>query len=60
MVWLPEIAALARQHNNANMIALPARFVSDAEAIEIVEAFLGAEFEGGRHSQRVEKIPLER
>ena len=56
--WMPEIAALARQHNNANICAIPGRFVTDEEAIAIVEAYLNAEFEGGRHARRVEKIPL--
>jgi len=56
--WIPEIAALARQHNNANICAIPGRFVTDEEAIAIVEAYLNAEFEGGRHARRVEKIPL--
>jgi len=56
--WIPEIAALAKQHNNANICAIPGRFVSDEEAIAIVEAFLNAEFEGGRHARRVAKIPI--
>jgi ribose 5-phosphate isomerase B len=56
LAWTPEIATLARQHNNANVLALPARFVSSAEAIGIVDAFLEAEFQGGRHQLRVEKI----
>ena len=54
--WLPEIAALARQHNNANVLAIPARFVSEQEARDILKAFLDAEFEGGRHQRRVDKI----
>lgn len=56
LCWEPEIATLAKQHNNANMIAIPARFVSKQKAIEIVIAFLSASFEGGRHQKRVEKI----
>jgi ribose 5-phosphate isomerase B len=56
--WIPEIASLAKQHNNANICAIPGRFVTDEEAISIVEAYLNAEFEGGRHARRVEKIPL--
>ena len=56
LCWETEIATLARQHNNANMIAIPARFVSQAKAVEIVRAFLNASFEGGRHQKRVEKI----
>lgn len=54
--WLPEIAQLARQHNNANVICLPARFVSLAEANTMVDTFLSTEFEGGRHATRVDKI----
>lgn len=56
--WNAEIATLSIQHNNANICAVPGRFVSDEEAIEIVEAFLNAEFEGGRHARRIAKIPL--
>lgn len=56
LCWEREIAALARQHNNANMIAIPARFVSESLAIEIVKTFLATDFEGGRHQTRVEKI----
>ncbi len=56
--WNPEIAALARQHNDANICAIPGRFVTDDEAIAIVEAFLKADFEGGRHARRVAQIPL--
>lgn len=57
LCWNTEIAALAKQHNNANVLALPARFVTDEEAIKIVDAFLNAEFEGGRHQRRIDKIP---
>lgn len=56
--WIPEIAALAKQHNNANICAIPGRYTTDEQAIAIAEAFLNAEFEGGRHARRVEKIPL--
>lgn len=56
LAWNAEIAALARQHNNANVLALPARFVSAEEAFAIAEAFLAAHFEGGRHQRRAEKI----
>ena len=56
--WMPKIAALARQHNDANICAIPGRFVSDEEAIAIVEAYLNAEFEGGRHARRIAQIPL--
>lgn len=56
LCWMPEIATLARQHNNANIIALPARYLHADLAAECVEAFLGASFEGGRHAERVNKI----
>jgi len=54
--WLPEIAALSRQHNDANIVCVPARFVSEAQGIEIVDVFLTTLFEGGRHENRVKKI----
>lgn len=57
LCWMPEIAALAKQHNNANICVLPARFVSFDEAKAIVDAYLNAEFEGGRHQGRIDKIP---
>ncbi len=56
LCWKKEIAELARSHNNANIIALPARFISTEEAIEMVDAFFSTEFEGGRHERRVNKI----
>lgn len=56
LCWTVEIAALARQHNNANIIAIPARFVDDNLAIEMIDTFLSTEFEGGRHERRVNKI----
>ncbi len=56
--WNVEIAKLARQHNDANICAIPSRFISDEEAIEIVKVFLNTEFEGGRHKRRVDKIPI--
>jgi ribose 5-phosphate isomerase B len=56
VAWTPEIAALARKHNDANVLVLPARFVSDEDAIAILETWLGTEFEGGRHGTRVNKI----
>ncbi|MBX2971930.1 MAG: ribose 5-phosphate isomerase B [Flavobacteriales bacterium] len=58
LAWTPEIAALARMHNNANILALPARFITAGEAEAIVDVFLSAEYEGGRHQRRVEKIEL--
>jgi ribose 5-phosphate isomerase B len=54
--WETEIAELARMHNNANIICIPARFVSEAKAREMVDTFLETAFEGGRHQNRVEKI----
>jgi len=56
LCWMPELAELAKQHNNANMIALPARFIAKELALEIVEKFLNTDFEGGRHQNRVDKI----
>lgn len=56
--WSPEIARLAKSHNNANIIAIPARFLSPEEAERIVDSFLNASFEGGRHQRRIEKIPI--
>ena len=56
LCWNDEIAALARQHNDANIVALPARFISEELALEIVKTFLGTEFEGGRHQKRIDKI----
>lgn len=56
LCWLPELGALARQHNNANILCLPARFVSTETALEIVNSYLSAKFEGGRHQNRVNKI----
>ncbi|MBQ2376148.1 MAG: ribose 5-phosphate isomerase B [Bacteroidales bacterium] len=58
LCWEEEIAQLAKQHNNANIIALPARFISKEKALSIVDAYLNTEFEGGRHQKRVEKIPI--
>lgn len=54
--WNKEIAALGRQHNNANVVALPARFISEEEAKQVVQTFLDTPFEGGRHERRVNKI----
>ena len=56
LCWNTELAALARSHNNANILAIPARFVSEEVAIEMVDTFLTTPFEGGRHQNRVEKI----
>lgn len=56
--WLPELASLARQHNDANILSLPARFITTEQAREIVKAYFAAGFEGGRHLRRVEKIAV--
>ena len=56
LCWTTEIAELARLHNDANVLALPARFISTDLALKMVDAFLSTEFEGGRHARRVEKI----
>ncbi len=56
--WEPEIATLARKHNDANICSMPARFIDNETAVAIVDAFLDTEFEGGRHQNRVNKIPL--
>lgn len=59
LCWLPELAALAKQHNNANILVLPARFISEEEAVKILDAYLDAEYEGGRHQRRIDKIPVQ-
>jgi len=56
LCWTPELASLTRQHNNANILALPARFIEQETAIAIVKSFINSEFEGGRHARRVGKI----
>ena len=56
LCWNTDVAALTRQHNDANVVVLPARFISNDEAIAIVNTFLSSDFEGGRHQGRVEKI----
>ena len=56
VAWNPEIAKLAREHNDANVLVLPARFLSEAQGIEILKTWLDTPFEGGRHARRVEKI----
>lgn len=58
LCWTKEIVALARQHNNANILSIPARFTAEQQAIEMVDTFLNTTFEGGRHEKRVEKIPV--
>ena len=56
LCWTEELSALARQHNNANVLCLPARFVQLSDAIAMVKTFLSTPFEGGRHQKRVDKI----
>ncbi|KGO92716.1 ribose 5-phosphate isomerase B [Flavobacterium subsaxonicum] len=56
LCWTKEISALARQHNNANVISIPARYTSIQQAIEMVDTFLDTPFEGGRHQTRIDKI----
>lgn len=56
LCWTKEIAALARQHNDANIISIPARFTAIQQAVEMVDTFLNTPFEGGRHQQRVDKM----
>lgn len=56
LCWSKEISALARQHNDANVVSIPARFTSIQQAVEIVDTFLNTDFEGGRHATRVHKI----
>lgn len=58
LCWNTEIAALARQHNNANVLSLPARFVSEKEALNMIDLFFSTDFEGGRHKTRIDKIPF--
>jgi len=58
LCWTEELAALARQHNNANVLSIPARFVTPQLAIRMVKTFLSTDFEGGRHERRVNKIPV--
>jgi ribose 5-phosphate isomerase B len=56
VAWTPEVARLARAHNDANILVLPARFVTEQAGVEILQAWLNEPFEGGRHQRRVDKI----
>ena len=56
LCWTPEIAELARLHNDANILSLPARFITQEQGVEILEKFIETSFEGGRHERRVNKI----
>ena len=58
LCWSEEISRLAREHNDANVCAIPARFVSEAEALLIARTFVKTDFDGGRHKRRIEKIPI--
>ncbi len=58
LCWIPEIAHLIRQHNNANVLVMPGRFIDNAMTEKILDEFLNTDFEGGRHQQRIDKIPL--
>lgn len=58
LCWTVDIARLAREHNDANVLVLPARFVAVEKALEIVDVFLNTPFEGGRHQRRIDKIPV--
>ena len=60
LCWNEEISRLARAHNDANVCALPGRFISESEAYLIIRTFLDTDFEGGRHKRRIDKIPLKR
>lgn len=59
LCWMPEIAHLARQHNDANVLVMPGRFIDTAMAAKIMDEFFNTDFEGGRHERRVEKIPVQ-
>ena len=56
LCWNKELAVLAKEHNNANIVCIPARFISKEEALQIVESFIKTGFEGGRHERRINKI----
>lgn len=58
LCWNTDLARLARQHNDANVLVMPARFINPVEAINILETFLNTAFEGGRHERRIAKIPV--
>lgn len=58
LCWMPEIAHLARQHNNANVLVMPGRFIDNAMAEKIMDEYFNTDFEGGRHERRINKIPV--
>lgn len=59
LCWLPELARLARAHNNANILVLPGRFIEPEVALQCVDVFFSTDFEGGRHKRRIDKMPVE-
>ncbi len=58
LCWMEEISALARAHNDANILVMPGRFISHEEALKVLNAFLTTPYEGGRHQRRIDKIPV--
>lgn len=58
LCWNEEIAELTRRHNNANVLSLPGRFVTDEQAFRMIDVFFSTDFEGGRHQRRIDKIPI--
>lgn len=59
LCWMPELARLARAHNNANVLVLPGRFIEPEVALQCVDVFFSTDFEGGRHQRRIDKMPVE-
>ena len=60
LCWIPEIAHLIRQHNNANVLVMPGRFINEDTARQIMDEYFSTEFEGGRHQKRIDKIPVKK
>ena len=60
LCWIPEIAKLSRQHNNSNVLCMPARFITNDEALDMLNIWLETEYEGGRHQRRLDKMPLQK
>lgn len=60
LCWIPEIAHLIRQHNNANVLVMPGRFIDNAMAEKIMDEYFSTDFEGGRHQRRIDKIPVQK
>ncbi len=59
LAWIPDIAHLARQHNNANVLVMPGRFIDNDTARKVMDEFLSTDFDGGRHQRRIDKIPMD-